>query len=81
MYRNKYTEGNQIASNIVYQGNTNIVLPQNNPAYIAASNIHTYEELPYSAGNILNIDKLPELPKRYIVEPTETKDRVELMKK
>ena len=41
MYRNKYTEGNQ--------GSTNIVLPQNNPAYIAASDIHTYEELPYSA--------------------------------
>ena len=52
MYRNKYTEGNQIvtmSSNIVYQGSTNIVLPQNNPAYIAASDIHTYEELPYSA--------------------------------
>ena len=82
MYRTKYTEGNQIvpmSSNIVYQGNTNIVLPQSNPAYIAANDIHTYEELPYSAGNNFNIDKPPELPERYIAEPTETKDRVELI--
>ena len=79
MYRTKYTEGNQIvpmSSNIVYQGSTNIVLPQSNPAYIAASDIHTYEELPYSAGNNFNIDKPPELPERYIAEP---KDRVELI--
>ena len=80
MYRTKYTEGNQIvpmSSNIVYQGSTNIVLPQNNPAYIAASDIHTYEELPYSAGNKFNIDKPPELPNRYIAEPIEKNELID----
>ena len=57
-------EGNEIikiSPNIVYQDSTGVVPSQFNPAYITTSDIHTYEELPYSTGLDTNTE-LPPLP-------------------
>ena len=42
-------EGNAVipmSINMIYHGNTNILLHQSNPAYINASDIHIYDEIP-----------------------------------
>ena len=57
-------EGNEIikiSSNIVYQDSTGC---QFNPAYITSSDIHTYEELPYSTGVDTNTEPPPLPPDR-----------------
>ena len=54
----------KISPNIVYQDSTGVVPSQFNPAYITTSDIHTYEELPYSTGPDTNIEPLPLPPDR-----------------
>ena len=60
-------EGNEIikiSPNIVYQDSTGVFPSQFNPAYITTSNIHTYEELPYSTGPDTNTEPPPLPPDR-----------------
>ena len=60
-------EGNEIikiSPNIVYQDSTGVVPSQFNPAYITSSDIHTYEELPYSTGPDTNTEPPPLPPDR-----------------
>ena len=48
----------------MYQDSTSDVPSQFNPAYITTSDIHTYEELPYSTGVDTNTEPLPLPPDR-----------------
>ena len=48
----------------MFQESTSDVPSQFNPAYITTSDIHTYEELPYSTGPDINTEPPPLPPYR-----------------
>jgi plexin A len=71
----KMIEGNQVvlmSDNVVYSGNTNVPFSQSNPAYVAASDVHMYEELPYSAGAKSSDEVPPNLPERLPTDESNT---------